>query len=62
VTKDISDDCNSIAVTSNTISYKLAKADNVIALYVSNVGKNCKVTFSNIRYQEIKISDPYSGQ
>lgn len=90
VTKDISDDCNSIEVSSNTIFYKLAKADNVITLYASKdgkkwllvrhlqfnnkkpikvgflaqspTGKNCKVTFSNIRYQEIKISDPYSGQ
>lgn len=39
VTKDISDDCNSIAVTGNKIFYKLAKADNVITLYASNDGK-----------------------
>lgn len=35
VTKDISDDCNSIALTSNSVYYKIAKADNVITLYYS---------------------------
>lgn len=39
VTKDISDDCNSIAVTGNKVYYKLAKAANVVTLYTSVDGK-----------------------
>ena len=39
VTKDISDDCNSIQITGNKVFYKMAKADNVITLYVSSDGK-----------------------
>ena len=39
VTKDISDDCNSIETKSNKVFYKLAKADNVITLYASIDGK-----------------------
>jgi len=39
VTKDISDDCNSIEIASNKVFYKLAKADNVITLYASVDGK-----------------------
>jgi len=39
VTKDISDDCNSIEITGNKVFYKLAKADNVITLYASTDGK-----------------------
>lgn len=35
VTKDISDDCNSAAIASNKVYYKIAKADNVITLYYS---------------------------
>lgn len=35
VTKNISDDCNSIEVTGNKMYYKLAKAANVITLYTS---------------------------
>jgi len=38
VTKNISDDCNSVAVTTNKVFYKVAKADNVITLYYSNDG------------------------
>ena len=40
VTKDISDDCNSIEITGNTVFYKMAKADNVITFYASTDGKN----------------------
>jgi uncharacterized protein len=40
VTKDISDDCNSIAVTGNLVYYKIAKAGNVITLYYSLDNKN----------------------
>jgi len=39
VTKNISDDCNSVEINSNKVSYKLAKADNVITLYYSADGK-----------------------
>lgn len=38
VTKNISDDCNSIPVNSNKIFYKVAKADDVITLYCSTNG------------------------
>jgi uncharacterized protein len=38
VTKDISDDCNSIEIAGNKVFYKLAKAGNVITLYASNNG------------------------
>ncbi len=38
VTKNISDDCNSIEINSNKVFYKLAKADNVITLYYSANG------------------------
>lgn len=44
VTKDISDDCNSIEITSNKVFYKLAKADNVITLYASTDGKKWLLT------------------
>ncbi len=39
VTKDISDDCNSVEITGNKVYYKLAKAANVITLYTSVDGK-----------------------
>ncbi len=35
VTKNISDDCNSVEINKNKVYYKLAKADNVITLYYS---------------------------
>lgn len=39
VTKNISDDCNSLELTGNKVYYKVAKADNVFTLYYSNDGK-----------------------
>jgi len=39
VTKNISDDCNSVEIKTNKVYYKLAKADNVITLYYSLDGK-----------------------
>jgi uncharacterized protein len=39
VTKDISDDCNSVELSSNKVFYKIAKAGNVITLYYSATGK-----------------------
>lgn len=35
VTKDISDDCNSVEIKSNKVFYKVAKAGNVVTLYYS---------------------------
>ena len=40
VTKNISDDCNSVEINKNKAYYKLAKADNVITLYYSLDSKN----------------------
>ncbi|MEP6846691.1 MAG: DUF1349 domain-containing protein [Panacibacter sp.] len=90
VTKDISDDCNSVEINSNKVFYKIAKADNVVTLYYSTngtkwflirhvqfdakpefevgflaqspTGTSCTVTFSDIIYEERKISDPYTGE
>lgn len=39
VTKNISDDCNSIEVNANKVYYKVARANNVITLYYSLNGK-----------------------
>ncbi|MBI3218601.1 MAG: DUF1349 domain-containing protein [Bacteroidetes bacterium] len=38
VTKNISDDCNSVELNANKVYYKIAKADNVITLYYSTNG------------------------
>lgn len=90
VTKNISDDCNSVEIKSNKVHYKLAKAGNVITLYYSTNGKKwllvrhlqfdakkgfevgflaqsptgtkCAVKFSDIKYQAVKIKDPYLGE
>jgi hypothetical protein len=40
VTKNVSDDCNSVASASNLLFYKVAKAGKVIILYYSNDGKS----------------------
>ena len=39
VTNNISDDCNSVAINSDKVFYKMCKADNVITLYFSQDGK-----------------------
>jgi hypothetical protein len=39
VTNNISDDCNSVAITGDKVYYKIAKADNVITLYYSTDNK-----------------------
>jgi uncharacterized protein len=90
VTKNISDDCNSVEINSNKVFYKVAKAGNVITLYYSAnglkwflvghlqfdakpsftvgflaqspTGKKCTVKFSDIKYSNKKIIDPYSGE
>ncbi|MEY4963414.1 MAG: hypothetical protein RLZZ323_733 [Bacteroidota bacterium] len=40
VTKNISDDCNSVEISANKVFYKVAKAANVITLYYSTNGLN----------------------
>ena len=40
VTKNISDDCNSVQIEAKKVYYKMAKAGNVITLYYSANGKN----------------------
>jgi uncharacterized protein len=90
VTKNISDDCNSVEINSNKVFYKVAKAGNVITLYYSTnglkwflvrhfqfdttsalavgflaqspTGDKCIVKFSDIRYANKKIKDPYIGE
>ena len=39
VTKDVSDDCNSVELKTNQVFYKVAKAENVITLYYSTDNK-----------------------
>lgn len=39
VTKDVSDDCNSLAIAGNSVYFKMAKAGNVITMYCSTDGK-----------------------
>jgi uncharacterized protein len=39
VTKGVSDDCNSVAIRTNNVYYKMAKAGNVITLYYSEDGR-----------------------
>lgn len=39
VTNGISDDCNSVKIRRKKVYFKIAKADNVITLYYSTVGK-----------------------
>ena len=38
VTKNISDDCNSVEINSDKVFYKIAKTGNVITLYYSTEG------------------------
>jgi regulation of enolase protein 1 (concanavalin A-like superfamily) len=54
VTKDISDDCNSVAINGNDVFYKIAKADNVITLYYSADGKKWFL----IRHLQFNTSKP----
>lgn len=38
VTKNLSDDCNSVEITSNKVFFKIAKAGNTVSLYYSENG------------------------
>ena len=91
VTNNSSDDGNSIELSADKAYYKMARAGNVMTLYVSAnnndwllvrhfqfdatpaglrvgflaqspVGKQCTVTFADIRYENKRIRDPYEGQ
>lgn len=89
VTRNISDDCNSVSFKSDKAFFKIAKAGAAVTLYCSEegktwllvrhfqlekyqnlsvgflaqspMGKECTVTFSNIKYERKRISDPYTG-
>jgi regulation of enolase protein 1 (concanavalin A-like superfamily) len=52
VTRDFSDDCNSVQITGNKVFYKIAKADNVITLYYSSDG----IRWYLIRHLEFKFN------
>lgn len=52
VTKNISDDCNSVKIKSNKVFYKVAKAGNVVTLYYSLSGKKWFL----VRHFQIDIS------
>lgn len=90
VTRNISDDCNSVSFSSNKVYYKVAKSGPAITLYCSGDNKDwllvrhfqlntpgpvqlgllaqspdgpgTEVRFSEIKYEAIKIKDPYAGQ
>jgi regulation of enolase protein 1 (concanavalin A-like superfamily) len=90
VTRDFSDDCNSIELKGNKVFYKVAKAEHVITLYYSGdgtkwylirhlefefssdlqlgflaqspTGSSCTVKFSDLKYKNKKIKDPYIGE
>lgn len=54
VTNDISDDCNSIAVSDTKAHFKIAKADNVITLYASTDG----IKWLLVRHLQFNASKP----
>ncbi|MCE2997727.1 MAG: DUF1349 domain-containing protein [Cyclobacteriaceae bacterium] len=54
VTKNISDDCNSVELTTNKVYYKIAKADNVITLYYSTNGTNWFL----VRHLQFDVKSP----
>jgi regulation of enolase protein 1 (concanavalin A-like superfamily) len=54
VTKDISDDCNSVSVKANKIFYKIARAGNVITLYYSETGDKWFL----VRHLQFDFSSP----
>lgn len=54
VTNDISDDCNSAAISGNKVFYKVAKAGNVITLYYSQDGKKWFL----IRHFQVRTEGP----
>lgn len=55
VTKEISDDCNSVEIKSNKVFFKVAKADNVITLYYSE--DNTK--WFLVRHLQFNITKPF---
>ena len=56
VTRNISDDCNSIGINSNKVFYKVAKAGNVITLYYSANGSKWFL----IRHFQFDAKSPFA--
>ncbi|HCT23688.1 MAG TPA: hypothetical protein DIW54_10320 [Chitinophagaceae bacterium] len=56
VTNNVSDDANSIAITGNKAFFKMAKAGNVITLYVSTDGKQWLL----VRHVQMSIPEKFS--
>jgi regulation of enolase protein 1 (concanavalin A-like superfamily) len=56
VTNNVSDDANSIAITGNKAFFKMAKAGNVITLYVSTDGKKWLL----VRHVQMNIPEKFS--
>jgi regulation of enolase protein 1 (concanavalin A-like superfamily) len=54
VTKNISDDCNSVEIPGNNVFYKVAKAGNVITLYYSLNGQ----TWFLVRHLQFETTGP----
>ncbi len=54
VTKDISDDCNSVASATDKMYFKLAKAGNVITLYCSEDGRQWLL----VRHLQMHVDGP----
>jgi regulation of enolase protein 1 (concanavalin A-like superfamily) len=54
VTKNISDDCNSVEIPGNKVFYKVAKAGNVITLYYSLNGQ----TWFLVRHLQFETTGP----
>ncbi len=55
VTKDISDDCNSVEIPAYKVYYKIARADNVITLYYSANGSKWFL----VRHFQFNAKGPY---
>ncbi|MBN8663833.1 MAG: DUF1349 domain-containing protein [Chitinophagales bacterium] len=56
VTNNVSDDANSIAITGNKAYFKMAKAGNVITLYVSTDGKKWLL----VRHVQMNILEKFA--
>jgi len=54
VTNDISDDCNSAAISGNKVFYKVAKAGNVVTLYYSLDGQKWFL----VRHFQVRTEGP----
>jgi regulation of enolase protein 1 (concanavalin A-like superfamily) len=55
VTRNVSDDCNSVEIASDKVYYKMAKADNVVTLYYSLDGADWML----VRHLQIETRMPF---